>query len=191
MTTEFPIKRWLVSMILLFFVALGSTSAQYGRPQYDIALFRIITGTAVLSIPAIIAYNRRLIKRNTIYWLSFCWIIPFSWLIALFMAIFGKSEPADNSDAVLSTEQNIKVKQKPVDNKTEFAYTTKYNINYQIPDNAIDRAFYQIGHGTINAARTVKNSRVVRGAVSALLKLLLVLAIFAAIVLIAVIIESK
>ncbi len=98
MTTEFPIKRWLVSMILLFFVALGSTSAQYGRPQYDIALFRIISLVFILSIPPVIAYSRHLIKRNTIYWLSFCWIIPFSWLIALFMAIFGKPEHTDNAN---------------------------------------------------------------------------------------------
>ncbi len=51
--------------------------------------------------------------------------------------------------------------------------------NYaDVPDNAIDSFFYKLEHRTVNAAKTIKDSRVVRRTISGFFKLLLVMVVF-------------
>lgn len=196
MTTEFPLRRYIASTIFMYFVIGGATISTQGRVDYGLALILTVVCAFFTFLPAFIAYSRNLVKRNTIYWLTVLWFIPFAWIIAIFMIVFGKPESVDTSDSLVSEMDEVKTsyKKEPEDKfvyNESFKYETGCHNNAQIPDNAIDRAFYKIGYVAKNAVSSVRNSRIIRKTFSGFFKLLLVIAILAVIVIIRMIIAES
>ena len=138
---------WLISAAMLWIYAI-SQGQLYGHEEFFVA--RAVIISFVLLISPLIADSRKTVKRNTVYWLSLIWIIPFGWFIALCLAIFGKTE---------------KKKEKQPLPKVRFH-------KEELPDNAIDKTFVVSAATTMNAVTTVLDSRVVRGSVSFVFKMM-------------------
>ena len=90
MKHKFPVWCLVLSIMFLFF---GNLSAGWG-------LFGALVTTGitffVLCIPIFIAYARNVTNKVIIIQLSvLLWFIPFSWLIAMGMALFGKTVKKD------------------------------------------------------------------------------------------------
>lgn len=157
---------WLISAAILWILAIP-LGHLYGHEEFFIA--RAIIVSFVLLIPPLIADSRRTVNRATVYWLSFIWIIPFGWFIALCLAIFGKTE--------------TKKERQPLP-KVKFH-------KEELPDNAVDKAFVVSAATTLNAVTTVLDSRVVRGSISFFIKIIWLIVIVGFLGLILLIMEQS
>lgn len=143
---------WLISSAMLLIFAIPQARL-YGHEEFFVV--RAVIVSFVLLIPPLIADSRRTVNRATVYWLSLIWIISFGWFFALCLAIFGKTE--------------TKKERQPLP-KVKFH-------KEELPDNAIDKAFVVSAATTMNAVTTVLDSRVVRGSVSFVFKMMWLIAI--------------
>lgn len=87
MKNKFPVWCLVLSILLLFGGVASSVS--------NIGIAIVITAITffILCIPIFIAESRNAKNKEMIIQLSvLLWFIPFSWLIAMGMALFGKTE---------------------------------------------------------------------------------------------------
>lgn len=179
----------IVAHILLLFLLIIGNAANISEAQ---AAAAIISALFIALIPPIIAYARNTASRNKVFLLSFCWLIPFSWIIALFMALFGKKEL---NDALPDTKKQHNRQHDTEYHETRYTYTESAphaaTQEQNIPANAIDRAFYKVGHGIKNTATTVRDSRVVRTTLSTIFKVAIIIGVFVGFVIVRILIEES
>lgn len=162
MEHKFPTWCLIVSILFMFAFAFGVTI------DVGVALARLVLVFAVLCIPVIIGKSRNVIKQNlVVQWALLLWFIPFSWIIAMSIALFGKTE--QNAQLIRKEKQS----HRDSSNIKGITYNNKITYNYQYPENAIDKTFYKLGHATTGVITTIRDSKVVRGTVSVFFKMIL------------------
>ncbi len=85
---KFPVWCLVLSILFMFSICLSA-----GNGNIGMAIMATATTFFILCIPIFIAESRNIKNKEMNVQLSvLLWFIPFSWIIAMCMALFGKTK---------------------------------------------------------------------------------------------------